>query len=246
MREVTFGDPFFDEIGKYAVRFAVPVIFGESPTQALQAPLRNGTATLVRMSRKCLAVTCHHVLEGFRRERAEGRSYFQLGRTEFDPEDRLVDEDAALDLAVLDLTDLVGRDRYLSEANFFEPVRWPPKPVLEDDVLCFAGFPGIWRDQVDVGHLRFYSFSSGASEVVSVQDDLIVTSIQFDECITQINHGKVLGSLGGMSGGPAFVWRDDTLLTAELVGFIFEHSDALDILRIRSASVLGADGRIGS
>lgn len=243
--EVSFSNPFFDEVGKYAVRFAVPVIFGDSPGRVRDASLQNGTATLLRLGDRYLAITCHHVIEGFRRARAEGRSFFQVAHTEMDPEARLVDANENLDLAVIDVTEWVGKEGQFSTANFVNPGVWPPRPIVEDDVLSFAGFPGVWRDQVDLAHLRFYSLSSGASQVKSVQDRGLVTAIEFEECVTQVNFEKKLGSLGGMSGGPVFVWRTAPILVAELVGFIYEYQESLDLLMVRSAGVVHEDGRIG-
>jgi len=121
-----------------------------------------------------------------------------------------------------------------------------PSERLTDDVLCLAGFPGIWRDQVSLGYLRFYSFSSGASEVLAVTDNQIVTTVKAEACIWQINHGKVLGSLGGLSGGPVFAWRKTPILIAELVGFIYEYQENLDLMLVRSAGVIREDGGLAA
>jgi hypothetical protein len=241
---VTFDDPFYEEVSKYAVRFAVPVVFGESPASSYKAALRNGTATLLILKDRFLAVTCQHVLAGFRELKSVRKTMFQVGTVAMDPDDYLVSEDESLDLAVLDLTSFVGVVPGLTESQFVSPRAWPPAEVTTEDVLCLAGFPGIWRDQIALGHLRLYSLSSGASEVLSVQPDRITTAIQIDDCISQINHGVVLGSLGGISGGPVFAWRKHSFLIAELVGFIYEYQEALDLLFVRSAAVLDDTGLV--
>jgi len=242
LKDVSFANPFFDEITTYALRFATPVFFGESPYSSYAASLRNGTATLLRLQDRFLGVTCQHVLEEYRQFRAIQEAIFQLGPVRTDPEKYLVSEDRNWDLAIVDLTTFVGKVRDLTEANFVQPAVWPPQDVSEQDVLCLAGFPGIWREQKDLGHLRFYSFSSGTGEVLSVGDDKIVTTIQIQNCITQINNGKVLGSLGGLSGGPVFVWRKTPILVAELVGFIYEYQEKLDLMFVRAAKVIREDG----
>ena len=244
MAEITFDDPFTDEITKYPVRFAAPVLFGDSPNTSYSAALRSGTATLLRLSDRFLAVTCQHVLEGFRQCQSGKDAFFQLAHVAMAPEQYLVAESRDLDLAVIDLTSFVGKAPYLTEANFVCPTAWPPRSVSTDDVICLAGFPGIWRDQVSLGYLRFYSFSSGAAEVLAVTDNQIVTTVKAEECIWQINHGKVLGSLGGLSGGPVFVWRKTPILVAELVGFIYEYQENFDLMLIRSAGVIRADGAL--
>ncbi len=244
MIEVSFDNPFFDEISKYPVQFAAPVFYGDSPNTTYSASLNNGTATLVKIGDKYLSITCYHVLEGFRQSGQVRRGFFQLAHVRMNPDQHLVDENHGLDLAVLDLTRFVGNAPYLTEANFVCPAVWPPGAVSTDDVLCLAGFPGVWRDQLDLGYLRFYSYSSGAAEVLSISDNQLATTVQIQDCITQINHGKVWGSLGGLSGGPVFVWRKTPVLIAELVGFIYEYQESLDLMLVRSAMVIRENGTL--
>jgi hypothetical protein len=242
VKDVSFANPFFDEISKYPVRFATPVFFGESPYSSYAASLKNGTATLLKLQNRFLGVTCHHVLDSYRGLKAAQHTIFQLGPVQIDPDKYLISEDRNCDLAIIDLTLFVGTVPGLTEAHFVQPTTWPPREVSKGDVLCLAGFPGIWREQEDLGHLRFYSFSSGTGEVLSVGEDHIVTTVQIKDCITQINHGRVWGSLGGLSGGPVFVWRKTPLLVAELVGFIYEYQESLDLMLVRAAKVLREDG----
>lgn len=244
MKNVSFDNPFFDEISKYPVLFAKPVFFGESPYSSYAASLNNGTATLLRLKDKFLGVTCRHVVDGYRKSKALKHTIFQLGRVPIDLEMHLISEDRNHDLAVFDLTPFVGKADDLTEANFVQPTIWPPREVSEQDAVCFAGFPGIWREQKDLGYLRFYSFSSGASKVLSVGEDYIVTTIQLGKCITQITEGIILGSLGGLSGGPVFVWRTKPILIAELVGFMYEFHEKWDLMRVRAAKVIREDGSL--
>jgi hypothetical protein len=189
-------------------------------------------------------VTCQHVLGGFRRSAGSGDTFLQIDEALVDPGKHLVSESVELDLAVFDLTSFVGRLRHLTEAKFVSPTAWPPGPVSTDDVICMAGFPGVWREQLAAGYFRFYSFSSGAAEVVSVDDRQLVTTVQIQQCINQINHGLVFGSLGGLSGGPVFAWRQAPVLHAELVGFIYEYQANLDLMLVRLASVIRGDGTL--
>lgn len=242
---VSFANPFFDQMTKYAVRFAKPVFFGQSPHSWSTASLRNGTATLLKLRDRFLGVTCQHVLDGYRRLKAEAPdTVFYFGSVQFDAEKHLICEDRDRDLAILDLASYVSKRGDLIESDFVQPMTWPPQDVSERDVLCLAGFPGIWREQLGFGHLRFYSFNTGTAPVLSVRDDKIVTTIQIQDCLTQINGGKIWGSLGGLSGGPVFVWRKTPILVAELVGFIYEYQESLDLLFVRLAKVIGEDGTL--
>jgi hypothetical protein len=242
--DVSFENPFFDEISKYTVRFATPVFFGESPFSSYSASLRNGTATLIRLKNRFLGVTCQHVLDGYRAFESPQGKFFQIGPVRIDPERHVISEDRNLDLAIVDITSFVSKTGSLTEANFVQPMNWPPREVSKEDVLCLCGFPGIWREQMDLGHIRFYSFSSGLGEVSSVRDNVIVTRFQIQDCITQINFGKILGSIGGMSGGPVFAWRKTPILIAELVGFIYEYQENLDLMYVRAAKVIRDDGTL--
>ncbi len=243
MENGSFANPFFEEISHYAVRFAQPVFFGDSPTSSYAASLQSGTMTLLKFNNLFIGVTCQHVLAGYREmHAARAGIIFQIGHTQLDPLKQLIAEDPQNDLATFNLTPFVKTENRMTEANFIEPLAWPPSEISEDDILCLAGFPGIWREQLSLGYLRFYSFSSGTNEVHAVSEDRFVTRIEAENSRVAINDGKVLGSLGGLSGGPVFCWRKSELLRAELVGFIYEYQENLDIMYIRAAKVLNQDG----
>lgn len=242
--KVSFSDPFFDAISKYPVQFATPVFFGESPLSSISALTRNGTVSLLKLGDKYLGVTCHHVLEGYRQFTGMNEKHFYIGSLHIDPEQALISEDKSYDLAIFDLSKYVDQVPELNRAKFVKPRNWPPSDISNEDVICMAGFPGIWRDQIRLGHFRFYSYSSGAAEVASVNEKHLVTRVQIADCITQINHGKILGSLGGLSGGPVFVWRKTPILIAELVGFIYEYQESFDLMYVRLGNAIGLDGNI--
>ncbi len=242
--DVSFKNQFFDEISKYPVKFAKPVFFGESLFSSYSANLRNGTATFLRLQDRFIGVTCWHVLDEYRKIRQSKNIFFQMGPIRIEPEKFIISEHRLLDLVIIDLTSFIGKTDDIAEADFIQPVIWPPREVSKEDVICLAGFPGIWREQKGLGHISFFSFSSGAGEVTSVRDDVIVTRIQIQDCITQINFGKVLGSIGGMSGGPVFAWRKTPILIAELVGFIYEYQENFDLMHVRAAKVIRDDGTI--
>jgi hypothetical protein len=51
-----------------------------------------------------------------------------------------------------------------------------------------------------------------------------------------------LRPLGGLSGGPVFVWRRGVIARAELIGFIKEYQENLDLLYVRRANCITVDG----
>jgi len=238
-----FPDPFYEELARLLVRYAQPVFFGQSPVLAYSAELSSGTGSLVRFGDKFVGVTCHHVLAGYRRQREEDPAIiFHFGRLQLDPEQYVIAESLELDLVTFDLTSFMGTVEGMSPQNFIDPIRWPPEAFTTEDVFAFAGFPGIWREQVSRGYLRFYSFSSGAGPVDTIGEQHLMIHLHEEECLAVVNDGRVLGSMGGLSGGPVFVWRSTPILFHELVGFMMEYQENYDLLYVRRATCLDSAG----
>ncbi len=239
----SFETPFEDVVAKYAMTFAQPVFFGDSPAHAYAARLFNGTASLLLLGDRYLAITCAHVLNGFRAQRAsESRTVFHIGRQNLDPERFVISESTTLDLAVFDVTTLVAEGGLLEPSNFSVASQWPPGDVSEKDILAFAGFPGVWREQLALGYLRFYAVTVGTADVASVSEKSLMTRLDLAESVSVIREGLVLGSIGGLSGGPVFAWRSGPVLRAELVGFAVEYQETFDLLCVRRATCLDANG----
>ncbi|MBZ5680788.1 MAG: hypothetical protein LAO24_11860 [Acidobacteriia bacterium] len=199
----------------------------------------------MKLGDKYLGVTCEHVLREYRRiKEAQTQTVFHFGRAAINPEEHLISENRVYDLAVFDLTPFVGEVPDFTAAKFVEPTTWPPRDVSREDVICLGGFPGIWREQINLGHLRFCSFSSGAGQVHAVGEHHLMTRVEVEKCVTQFNNGVVLGSLGGLSGGPVFVWRKESILAAELVGFISEYQECYDLMRVTSANLIRENGTL--
>ena len=77
-----------------------------------------------------------------------------------------------------------------------------------------------------------------------VGEDYLVTRIEPDECVAAIDSRLVIGSIGGLSGCPVFVWRVGLIVLAEFVGIVVEYHESLDLLYIRRANCLQDDGRL--
>jgi hypothetical protein len=235
--------PYHLELSRYPAKFARAVYLGEPPPFSPSTYMASATMTLLKFDELFIGVTCQHVLARYR-ELLDTRAniIFQIGQAKFDPLQYLISEDKDRDLATFNVTSFVTEIEEGGKSSFIEPASWPPGEVLEEDVICLAGFPGIWREQVSLGHLRFYSFSSGATFVRSAGAERFAIRVLAEEGIVTVDKGKILGSLGGLSGGPVFCWRKSGLLWAELVGFIYEHQEEFDIMFVRAAKVLNRDG----
>ncbi|HEX8696968.1 MAG TPA: hypothetical protein VF746_31410 [Longimicrobium sp.] len=242
-KELAAG-PLGDQLAKFPLRFATSAFIAPS-RRSLPFKSKNGTVTLLRLKGNPLGVTCSHVLDGFRSQPASDKPAFWIGRVQIDPIARLVSEDNSLDIAVLDLS---GLD--LSQisggsgigVDFFDPSRWPPELPKSGDFVSFGGFPGTWRDHPKVDEVVFRSFSVGASEVTVARDDYIVCQFNREYWVSAYGNNMFdFYELGGMSGGPAFIWRG---LQPEFFGIIKEYSPSLDLLYISSVRAIKEDGSI--
>jgi hypothetical protein len=243
-RELAAG-PLGQELTRYSLRFAQPILIANRPAPGVEARLNNGTATLVDLGSGPMAVTCSHVLEGYRNRKHDDASVeFQIGNLKIDPLAHLIDENPALDVATIslvgrNLTNMSVRD---GVPEFHVPVRWPPAPVAQGDLVTIAGYPGVWR-QPPVGRsLEYDTMSVGGTEVSSASEDRFICQFERDYWIQSFGFaGRDLRQLGGMSGGPVFVLRH---LHWEFAGIIYQSSEEFDLLYIRPATLIEADGRI--
>jgi len=236
----------FDQLARYPGRFAQPVFFAD-PAAEGHAAFKNGSGFFVSLPERTVAVTCHHVLADYRNKRGPFLSAsFQFGGVRFEPEGRLVAESKQLDLAILDVTSLVSAPDGIDPAWCIVPSTWPPGEVSTDDILALAGFPGIGRQHFTPDYFRFHLLSAGTTEVASLGSAHVVTRLELEKCISSGVLPEVTEDLGGMSGGPVFVWRKGSLVTAELIGAIYEYQPTLDLLYVRRLSCIRPDGILES
>lgn len=236
--------PFQQELSRFHDRFARPLVFGKKDTQ-FRVQGNSATATLLRINDRYFGVTCQHVIQKYRRlKREEQAEFFYVGDALIDPEALLIDESERLDLATFNFESIVGSVPNLMPTNFHEPRAWPPGDVSEGDIVAFAGFPGEWRDQASPVDMQFYQFSQSATVIESVADEHVAVRIALDESTFLVRERELFSFAGGLSGAPAFVWRNDKVLTSELVGFVYEYQPTLDILYIRRARCLSDDGTL--
>jgi len=180
------------------------------------------------------------------RELADRPRHMQIGELPLDPDAQLVSESKSLDVAVIEIQAhqlLSGRSGVgLHRDKFFGPRTWPPDSITEEDVISFAGFPGVWREQVGINRFEMFMLSHGASGVEAVSETKFITRLELDRSESLLSVKEVT-DLGGMSGGPVFRWRRGSL-EPQLVGIIYEYQQAYDLLFIRSARVIREDGTI--
>lgn len=233
------------EFEKYPLKFAIPAYFGARPRHGTSATVNSGSASLLRLGGQLFALTCSHVLGGYRQRLAEGPCIFQLGDCEFDPLAQLKAEDEELDYALIVVTEGQGKEIAKPggpfDGTFFcEPSQWPPGDVKEGDFVAFGGFPGELRQAVSFDEISFGSFSSGASRVTSVREDYLVCQFEREFWVRH-GHEPEPKTIRGMSGGPVFAIRHDAdtgIMTYEFIGHIYEFSEDFELLYVRLARAL--------
>ena len=233
------------EMARWAAPFARPVFFGNQRDAPGRLDVSSGTATLLQLGGRFIGVTCQHVVAAYRRRKRTGTAdFFHFGDASIDPDEVLIDESERLDLITFDLSRVVDKTPMLAVGNFYVPRQWPPHDVSEHDVITFLGFPGVWRDQTTQTHFNFYHLGHGATSIDAIGEEHICSRIMFEESTHLVRNKQVLTSAGGLSGAPVFVWRTGTILTAELIGFIYEHQPGFDLLYIRRANRIEVTGKL--
>lgn len=73
---------------------------------------------------------------------------------------------------------------------------------------------------MDVNSLEVSSYNNGTSRVAAVGDSYVVSQFEREYWVSSFQHRDAdLRRLGGLSGGPAFAWRN---LHYDFVGVIYE------------------------
>ncbi len=245
--------PLGKEMTKFPLLFATAVSFKDLTGVNSVHTVNNGTATLVDLGSGQMAITCSRVLEEYRKRLKDNNKFvFRIGNTVLNPLEYLIDESPELDLATIDLSEINIKEISLGKeigTSFFRPhpETWPPDDVNEGDFISFGGFPGKWKEQVSRGDLMFDSFSSGATEISSINDEYFICKFEREYWVESldIKNGKDLHELGGLSGEPVFLIRGSNgIMYYEFIGIVCEFLEGFDLLRISKAKFINKDGSI--
>ncbi|QDQ82269.1 hypothetical protein [Paraburkholderia megapolitana] len=235
---ILLAGPFGLELARFPLRFCKPAFFGIWPRAGEQLTVNNGTASLVARDNERFAITCHHVLDGYRTKRAESdRAFFQIGNCRFEPLEQVVGESETPDVAVIGLTAAqadeitdgsVGIGEAFAEIGDGEPV-----PVPEGAGIAFGGFPGDLRLRPRAAEFNFGSFGCGATPVTSSREHYLVCQFERVEWIRQ-GYEPEPTSIGGMSGGPAFriCESEAGIISHKFAGIVYEFNPAFELLYI--------------
>ncbi|AJX26813.1 Uncharacterised protein [Burkholderia pseudomallei] len=234
-----------EQLMKFPLRWCKPAFFGIEPAPGEQVEVQNGTASLIVRGEDHFAITCRHVLDGFRAVRAESdRGFFHIGNCAIDPLAQLVIEGQRdLDVAVLWLTpeqaQHIVRDSDGIGESFFRVDQDRPAIIEEGNGVAFAGFPGVLRRHDAPQELNFGSYGCGATPVTAANDARFICQFERAEWVVRAVEAEP-ATIGGLSGGPAFLIKQSPagLITYEFAGIIYEYSNDYELLYIVQAAAI--------
>lgn len=185
--------------------------------------IQNGTCFFVELKDKSIAVTNHHVIQHWLDLKKKGiQAEFRIGNVIYpsDLEPFIIDSCQQLDLATI----LVPPDIKLAMEDigtlFYKYE--PPLTVNKGDLVFALGWPGVLReDQIKQSNIYVVTI---LDEVIETTDRRFIIQFHRDDWTKRFGKKEIvdLTSLGGLSGGPVFLFSDGDL---RLVGVIFENME---------------------
>ena len=209
------------EIANKLSFFTIPIYFVNN--QESLSPggiLKNATGVLIDTGKKHILVTCEHVWSAFEEERLVNKNLvlgFGRGNGErlvfINPQ--LIDMDKDYDIAVFDFNfkDIFGKKAFYSSDY------WPPSVPAVKDAVFLLGYPGQYRN-ADATRLGIFSAIVGFADFVSSvsERNIILADEKNVRELREFMEGyPAIWDLGGMSGGPVFVKRNNNY---ELIGIM--------------------------
>jgi hypothetical protein len=201
----------------------------------------NGTICLVDTGEKILGVTADHVYAAFLHDVQDDPTLqCQIGSARIDPQKHLVDRDSNLDLATFELSHLIVN---ASHARVHTPSVWPPEPPDQGSLAILGGWPAMCReehpDRIDA---RFASVITRIDQVSAGRMGITLGLAESLASGPQVLPANAM--LGGVSGGPVFLIREEPVVSLLIVGFIYEYERTCEILLARHASAIRPDGTL--
>lgn len=225
-----------------AQKAAVPIWWSRSSQQAGNAVLHNGTVSAIDTGERRIAITADHVFSQYLLDKAQFDDIeCQVGNVRVDLEECLIDHDEGIDLATFDIPEV------LLAASGLEPHGahiWPPSDLKESDIVILGGYPGFLRKEAgEKLHLPFVSFLARAAQV-SLDHSAVQLNIQDSYWPDGSGGIPPQSDLGGMSGGPVFLYHRDPIEFFELAGIIYEASPTYELIFAKGTSLISEIGRV--
>ena len=208
--------------------------------------LGNGSMCVVATPTAIFGVTANHVVEIFERHKAEYPDAFcQLGSAPFDPVANIIARSKHWDLATFKVPAFTLK-HWGQHHKIYRTEAWPPPTIKNNDPIILGGYPVNRRSQPEGDRpatmsIDFVSFITRADNWSENH-----TAFCFDSTSWYWPQGEGLPpnpELSGASGGPCFLMVPDEQ-RIELAGFIYEAHTEYEVIRVRQANLINADGTI--
>lgn len=222
-------------------KLMTPPLFWYERTLPVGSRVRHsGSATLIFTGQAQLVITAAHVYDEYLADkRRNAEIVCQLGTSLFDPEVQLIDCDRRVDLATFRLAQPLP-----SYIVHTPPLAWPPPIPPSGARAMIGGHPGAFREEsAERVHSGFTTFFThvGSAGVTSISCELKIAKgrpYPDPEPIAPGTH------LGGLSGGPLLLVREEPVLTWHAVGITVECHDEMEILVARPLALVDEFGHI--
>ena len=154
------------------LNYCGPLFFSCSHELRPENVKRNGSFGLIDTGQKRLLVTCHHVIDEFRKLRDAGQVkemaiLLGVGYPTRLAESQLIDSDERLDLATFDMETLLP---HCPKKNFY-PICSSPAPQLRPkDILAIIGYVGAGRANSTAGaDFQYEAFGLSVADVDGIR-----------------------------------------------------------------------------
>jgi len=230
------------------------VVYWHDGRASSPKPVRGGSCFILRFHDKLVGVTADHVVKLYRSEKARVSTLVcQLWNIAFELADRIIDQDAALDIATFDVS-----ERELSQIGGNEidcRGAWPPPDPQVGNIISIVGFPELER-QVYGNHSADFRSYVGMTVVDGISDREIMTTYDpnRDHDLSGVAGLPPLRlNLSGCSGGPVLLHTDQNgVYRWNAVGLIASgpgdspegETSQFDLIRIRRIHFIKEDGTL--
>ena len=231
------------EYQKWVINYVIYVYFADPPFINESKIYNSATSTLIDTGTKKLAVTNNHVIKAFEKLKVINKNVnFQIGSLVIeDIHDRIIDRNDFYDIVTFNLSDVEIKSLGKQYCSF---VHWPPTQVEKDEVLVFAGYPGIFRSIKAPGKVRFES-------VIFMEEIKSTSSESFKIYLDTENYEVLLGTRkfeeltdsGGFSGAECLseLIIKKLFQFLEPVGIIYEGSESWKLQVASHIDVINSD-----
>jgi len=203
--------------------------------------LYTATVGFLHTGSRLIGISAEHV----HRECAEALDqapesiFSQIGGARFDPRDRVIDIDRRLDLVTYDLSEI---EVNTANADIHYPRSWPPS-ARENELVIVGGWISEFTQEHEDSSTN--SFLHVFARCDNFTEHQIGVAIYPSTSVAWGDSALAAGTeLGGLSGGPVFVVREEPLTEVYQVGVIFEYQPSYEIILARPLSLVGPEGEI--